>query len=138
MATTGDGSENSPGSGAPVGQSASLGRRLAAICADWVLCLGVSSITTPRVPGGKEFMPLVVFFLEVLFFTTFIQASAGQRILNVRVVDSRTNGVATFTQILVRTTLICLVVPPLLTYGGVGLHDRVTHTKTIYLPGPGL
>jgi len=124
---------------APQGyENASLGRRLAAICADWVLCLGVATITTPRVRGGKEFMPLFIFFIEVLFFTTFIQASAGQRILNIRVVDSRTGGVATFSQILVRTLLICLVIPPFLTLGGVGLHDRVTHTKTIFVPGDGV
>jgi uncharacterized RDD family membrane protein YckC len=135
MASNAKNPENLTSDGSPMGQNASLGRRLAAICADWVLCLGVSSITTPRVPGGREFMPLLVFFLEVLFFTTFIQASAGQRILNIRVVDSRTNGVATFTQILLRTFLICLVVPPLLTYSGVGLHDRATHTKTVYVPG---
>jgi uncharacterized RDD family membrane protein YckC len=114
---------------------ASLGRRAAALATDWVLCLAIAGIATPKIPGAKQFMPLAIFFCELVLFTTLNQASAGQRILNITVVDSQSFGAPNFSRILVRTLLICLVIPALLTVDGIGLHDRACHTRTIYRPG---
>jgi uncharacterized RDD family membrane protein YckC len=119
-------------------QFASLGRRLAALATDWVLCLAIAGIATPRVPGAKQFMPLFIFFCELVLLTALNQASAGQRILNISIIDSRTGGIPPLSAILLRSALICLVIPALLTVNGVGLHDRICHTRAIYRPGNSL
>ena len=80
------------------------------------------------VPGWIQ---LAIFFLEVSFFTILIGGSAGQILLGIRIVDIDTGMRIGFLPSIMRTFLICLVVPPLLTVHGRGLHDRAVRSVAI-------
>jgi len=114
-----------------VPQPASFGRRLLAVTMDWFMCLAIAAFISPRSAGGAQFTPLGVFFLEVVILTTLQGASAGQRILRLRIVDSNTGGRVTPGRLILRTALICLVFPALLNKQGRGYHDWVTHCRVV-------
>jgi uncharacterized RDD family membrane protein YckC len=77
---------------------------------------------------------LAIFFFEVTILTTLQQASAGQRILRMRVVDFTTYGIVPPLKILLRTFLICLVLPAVFTREGRGLHDWITNSVVVKVP----
>ena len=110
---------------------AGLGRRFLAILIDWTMCsvvvnlIGIESKSTPI---------LFTFFIEVSVLTALQQASAGQRILKLRVVDFTNSGVVPPLKILLRTFLICLVLPAVFTREGRGLHDWVSNSVVVRNP----
>ena len=117
------------------GSVAGWGRRLAALFVDWFGCLLVSEvITTVSLsvsPDTERSMPLLVFLLEVTLFTAAAGGSFGQLALRVAVVrlDGRP---VTVLNALVRTVLICLVIPPLVfNRDNRGLHDLAVGTLTV-------
>jgi uncharacterized RDD family membrane protein YckC len=114
-------------------QKATFGRRFAALMLDWIMCLGIAALFTPKAPGAAQFFPLLLLFAEVSLLTVLTGSSAGQRILRLRVVDDQTNGVVSPLRILARTLLICLVVPAIMTNNGRGYHEVLTHTNVIAL-----
>jgi uncharacterized RDD family membrane protein YckC len=106
-----------------------LGRRLAAVGADWGMSLAIGSIFTSRSTGYSAFAPLAVFFLEVWILTALQGASAGQRILRIRVIRFSDGRAPTVTQALIRTFLLCLVVTAVtFDENGRGLHERISGT----------
>jgi uncharacterized RDD family membrane protein YckC len=111
--------------------TAGTGRRFLAILIDWLMCLLISGIVGF---GSRSISTLAIFFIEVSVLTTLQQASAGQRILRLRVVDFTNYGIVPAKKILIRTFLICLVLPAVFTREGRGLHDWVANSVVVRSP----
>lgn len=92
------------------------------------MCLGIAHLVTRNLSGGAQFLPLVIFFVEVGVLTALQGASAGQRILRLRVVDAQSGGRINPGRALYRTLLICLVIPAVFTKEGRGYHDWFTRS----------
>jgi uncharacterized RDD family membrane protein YckC len=80
---------------------------------------------------NNDFSTLFIFFLEVAFFTIVFQASAGQRILGIKVVTYPDQRRVAPKKIVLRTLLICLVIPAVFTKESRSLHDYLTQSQTI-------
>lgn len=106
------------------GALASFGRRLLAFGVDAVL----SDLVAWALFQGIAYWNLVVFFAEVYLLTALIGRSAGQLLCGVYVarLDNRPVG---FLWALVRTVLLCLLIPALIWDRDFrGLHDKAAHT----------
>ncbi len=109
------------------GSVTSWGRRVLALCVDWVLSLLAAGVFGGRDvwtgAGTMQWVPLAVFAAEVWVLTTFVGASAGQLICRVTV--RRTSGQPLdLLRTLVRTLLICAVIPAVIyNRDRQGLHD---------------
>jgi uncharacterized RDD family membrane protein YckC len=110
---------------------AATGRRFLALIIDWLMCLFISSLVGF---GSRPISTLVIFFIQVSILTTLQQASAGQRILRMRVVDFTNYGVVPVQKVLLRTFLICLVLPAVFARDGRGLHDWVANSIVVRNP----
>ena len=106
-----------------------LWRRLAALAIDWAMCLAIAAVATPRGSGLDQLMPLIIFFGEASILTALQGASAGQRLLRLKIVRFKDGGPATPLQALIRTFLLCLVVTAV-TFddNGRGIHERASGT----------
>ena len=110
-------------------------KRILALILDWVASILIVQV----IPNGPEYgtqqhslLTLVIFALEVSLFTWMMGSSFGQRIVGLRVKSEKNNSNPSFIQSLIRTALIVLLVPPLLSDAdGRGLHDRLAKTKII-------
>jgi len=110
------------------GAVAGWGRRLLALVVDWALSMfAVAAFVGRDVWGGggagAQWGPLAVFAVEVWIFTSLLGGSAGQ--LATRLGVRRTSGQPLDPgRVLLRTLLICLVIPPLIfNRDQQGLHD---------------
>ena len=110
--------------------AASLGRRLLALVIDWTMCLSIAVLLSPSVIPDN-ISTLIIFYLEVCLFTITFQASAGQRIMAIKVVTYPDQRRVRPTKILLRTLLICLVLPAVFTNNGRALHDHVANSQTV-------
>jgi len=119
---------------------APMGRRLAALVVDWVLCELIvaaavrhSLFSGAGTPGyfSSLFWTLALFAAEVYLLTAISGLTVGKRLLGIRVI--RTNGgTPGFTWALVRTALLLCVVPALLADRDLrGLHDRASDTIVV-------
>ena len=110
----------------------SLGRRLLGLTIDWLMCYAIAFGLL-----GDTRLTLVVFFVETLILTAFGGATAGHRLIRVKVVNFQTGANPTLWQALIRTILLCLVVTAI-TYdeNGRGLHERFSGTKLLDLRKP--
>lgn len=112
----------------PPARSALWGRRLVALVIDWTACL---LIARTLLPYEGSFVPLAVFAAEQVVLVGTIGFSLGHRLLGLRV-ERPGGGPAGPVAALVRTALLLLVIPAVLTDGeGVGLHDRAAGTRII-------
>ena len=116
----------------------SLGRRMAALLIDWLMSYAIAigffsggGTFTDRVPNAR--IPvLFIFFAEMAIMTALGGASAGHRVMRMKVVRFNDGGVATPVQALIRTTLICLVITAItFDENGRGIHERLSNTKLI-------
>lgn len=128
-------SESRPTASTDSRELASWPRRILALVVDWV----ASSLVTVAALGVERyqhdsFAPLLVFFLEAAFGTALVGGSFGQLVTRIRV--RRLDGCpVSLGMALLRTFLICLVVPPLVFRSdGRGLHDVVTSSGAYRLP----
>jgi uncharacterized RDD family membrane protein YckC len=105
---------------------AGLGRRLAALVVDWLLCM-VISLAAFR----TQTWTIVIFAAESWLLTALTGLTVGKRLLGVRV--ARLNGRPVgFGWALLRTLLLLAVVPPLITDRDMrGLHDRAANTIVV-------
>ena len=110
---------------------ASLGRRVLALAIDWTMSRLISGLLNPYLFINNDFSTLFIFFLEVAFFTIVFQASAGQRILGIKVVTYPDQRRVAPKKIVLRTLLICLVIPAVFTKESRSLHDYLTQCQTI-------
>jgi hypothetical protein len=110
---------------------ASLGRRLLALVIDWTMSRLIAGLLTSYLGISSNFSTLIIFYLEVTFFTIIFQASAGQRIMAVKVVTYPDQGRVAPKRIVLRTLLICLVLPAVFTKDSRALHDHFTQSQTV-------
>ncbi|MDQ3307795.1 MAG: RDD family protein [Actinomycetota bacterium] len=109
------------------GSVAGWGRRLLALAVDWALSmLAVAAFVGREVwagQGSAQWAPLAVFAVETWLFVSLLGGSAGQVVT--RVVIRRTSGAPLDpSRALLRTLLVCLVIPPLVfNRDQQGLHD---------------
>lgn len=117
------------------GSVAGWGRRVAALAVDWALSLLVTSVIRQAGfwdgAGGREWGPLAVFAIEASILTTLLGGSAGQLLLGV-VVRRTTGAPLDAARALLRTLLICLVIPPLIyNRDQQGMHDLAVDSITV-------
>jgi uncharacterized RDD family membrane protein YckC len=106
---------------------AGLGRRLAALVVDWVLCLLVAGWLL-RSTGLGQFGPLLVLFVENVVLVGTAGATVGHRLLGMRV-ETVSGAAPGLRRAVVRALLLCLAVPPLVWDADRrGYHDRAAGT----------
>jgi uncharacterized RDD family membrane protein YckC len=117
-----------------IGSVARMGRRLVALTLDWIAAILVTHLVFPDLVYGSEGFAaatLGIFALEVFVLTTTTGASFGYKLVGIRLISispSRIN----FVKVLVRTALLCLVIPALIwDRDGRGLHDKAVGTITM-------
>ncbi len=121
------------------GSVATWGRRVAALFVDWFLAslvvLVVARGTSPWTPGSlSQLWPLVTWLVIVSLSTGLTGASPAQHLLNLRVIRLDRAPVGLWNG-LVRTTLIALVVPPLVAdTDRRGWHDLAVGTVVVNGP----
>ncbi|WP_238384497.1 RDD family protein [Segeticoccus rhizosphaerae] len=117
------------------GAMGTFGRRLIAIFIDWVLCSIIAAgFLGYRLGGGEgSLWPLAVFAVENLLLVSTLGSTIGHRVLGLRVI--RLDGhPAGLWRALVRTVLVCLVIPALiLGRDGRGWHDKAAGTLIVRL-----
>jgi uncharacterized RDD family membrane protein YckC len=116
------------------GSVAGWGRRIAALFVDWIASSLVAAAISAYAnlgPDAARLLPMLVFLTEVTLFTTFMSASFGQLALRIVVVRLDRRPV-TILNAVVRTLLICLVIPPVVfNRDNRGLHDLAVGTITL-------
>ena len=114
---------------------ASWGRRILALAVDWVACLAVvEGLVAVGVLGGNPngLGTLGLFVLESALFTAVAGGSFGKLATRLRVVRKDASvGPVSLLRALLRSVLVALLVPPLLTFDGRGLHDVAAGTRTV-------
>ncbi len=106
-----------------------------ALFVDWIASMLVAgAVVGPGVVsshGWEAWAPMLVFLLEATVLTALAGGSFGQLVLRVAVVRLDRTPV-TLLVALLRTLLICLVVPPVIyNRDRRGLHDLVAGTVTV-------
>lgn len=117
------------------GSVARFGRRAVAIIVDYVVCMSIATffgyhLTAPN-PGGRGFLPLVVFLVENVLLVGTLGSTLGHRLLGLRVVRV-SGGLPGPLLGAVRSVLLCLAVPALIWDRDLrGVHDRVPGTVLV-------
>ncbi|WP_165356928.1 RDD family protein [Nocardioides zhouii] len=112
---------------------AGWGRRILAILIDWgTSWAAAAALVETGVVEHSGTPGTVILIAEMAFFTALLGGSFGKLLTRVRVVrhddPSRPVGLL---RALVRTALTFLLIPPLLTFEGRGLHDLAAGTRTV-------
>jgi uncharacterized RDD family membrane protein YckC len=108
-----------------------LGRRLIALVIDWTMCRLIAGLLSPALFFENNFSTLLLFFIEVTLFTIAFQASAGQRIMGIKILTYPEQFRVAPQKIVLRTFLICLVLPAVFTSNGRALHDHFTNSQSV-------
>jgi len=117
-------------------EGVTLGRRLAAITIDWLASYAIAfaffasgGSYSERIVGTRLTTPLI-FVAEYAILVALTGASFGHRLLRLKVVDFNHGGLPGFSQVLVRTGLMAIVITAI-TYDedGRGIHERLSRTK---------
>ena len=113
---------------------ATLGRRFAAICVDWLAALILARLLLPWLSWDSTQYSLAVlgvFYVDVVLFTWLTASSFGQRLLGIAVVGVGGKRLGLW-WVMVRTALICLVIPALVYDSrGRGLQDIVARSVVV-------
>ena len=117
--------------------TASWGRRILALFVDWVACLAVVEglVAVDVLDGNPNGLgTLALFVVESALFTALAGGSFGKLATRLRVVRNDDSGrPVSLLRALGRSVLVALLVPPLLTFDGRGLHDVAAGTRTVAL-----
>jgi uncharacterized RDD family membrane protein YckC len=114
---------------------AGWGRRVLALVVDWVASLLVAGAFAGggvlESDGWRAWLPMAVFLVESGLLVALLGGSFGQ--LVVRVAVARVDGrPVSLLRALLRTLLVCLLVPPLVfNRDQRGLHDLATGTVAV-------
>jgi uncharacterized RDD family membrane protein YckC len=110
---------------------ASIGRRLVGLLIDWLVCLLIARAAFHT--QYWQYWTLAIFAAQDYVLTTLTGLTLGKRLAGIRVARLGGKQVA-FGRGLIRTLLLLLVVPPLVTDRDLrGLHDRAAGTIVIRL-----
>lgn len=119
-------------------QTASWGRRLAALFIDWIACTLI--VFAVLGPGGwsdsawSGLLTMGIFILETTLLTAFAGGSFGKLMTRLRTVRAADGGYVDPLRSLLRAVLICLLVPPLVFRpDGRGLHDMIAGSVSVNL-----
>ena len=107
---------------------AGMGRRVAALLIDWVICTLIAVALF-----HDQYWTIVVFAVQDYLLTALAGMTLGKRLTGIRVarLDGKPVGLLWG---LVRTVLLLTVIPPLVTDRDLrGLHDRAANTIVIRL-----
>jgi uncharacterized RDD family membrane protein YckC len=112
------------------GSLASFGSRIGAFLVDALGSALIAGLfTAPRLPGNWALAAFAA--VTVLTLIAFGQ-TPGMRLLGLRLAHPRPGGRLAPWRAVVRTALLCLLVPALLVDAdGRGLHDRLTDTAVV-------
>ncbi|MFL6099743.1 MAG: RDD family protein [Actinomycetales bacterium] len=118
------------------GSVAGVGRRALAIVVDFFLCELIATLfgfRFGRATGDvRDFVPLMVFAVENLLLVGSVGSTVGHRLLGLRVVRVDGHGLPGPVRALVRSVLLCLVVPAVIwDRDQRGLHDRFAGTVLV-------
>jgi len=109
------------------GSIARAGRRILAICIDWGIALLISNFAF----SGSSWATLAVFAVEQILLVGTLGYSIGHRIVGIHV-QRLGGGPAGPLPALVRTLLLCLVVPAVIFDPDQrGLHDKAMNTVLV-------
>ena len=121
-----------PASGS--GAVAGFGARLLALLIDWAAALLVVNLFWPDLTyGSPDYAQrtIAVFAVEVVVLVWLLQSSFGQFLCRIRVEGLDRRRLALW-RVVVRTVLLCLVVPALVwDRDGRGLHDRAVGSVVV-------
>ena len=108
---------------------ARLGRRIGALAIDWAISYGLAwSLFRDKDLTVSSWIVLAVFAVLTILFELFLLGSPGHLILRMRVVPLRGGRLSPW-QPIVRTILLCLVIPAVIPDADQrGLHDRAAGT----------
>jgi len=113
------------------GSLAPLGRRIVALLIDWALCWAVSL----GFFHGSSWATLLIFLGENVVLVGTAGFTVGHRVLGLRVrrmLPGAPDGQPGPVRALVRSVLVCLVIPAVVWDGdGRGLHDRAAGTAIV-------
>ena len=116
------------------GSVAGWGKRLVALFVDWFASLLVTQALAASFAMSldtERALPLLVFLLQVTLFTATVGGSFGQVVLRIAVVRLDRRPLSLLSA-LVRTFLICLVIPPVVfNRDSRGLHDLAVGTVAV-------
>ena len=116
-------------------RSATWGRRILALFVDWLTCLAVVEglVAVDVLDGNPNGLgTLALFVVESALFTALAGGSFGKLATRLRVVRNDGSGrPVSLLRALGRSVLVALLVPPLLTFDGRGLHDVGAGTRTV-------
>jgi uncharacterized RDD family membrane protein YckC len=112
------------------GSLAGFQARLVAFLIDAVGSAFVAGLfTAPDLPGNWS---LVAFVVVTIGSLTLVGQTPGMRLMGLRLAHPRPGERLALWRAVVRTALLCLLVPALLTDSdGRGLHDRLTDTAVV-------
>jgi hypothetical protein len=110
-------------------------RRFGAVLVDWLLCqlvvIGIIGVDTAG-GGGAAFAPLGLFALLNIVLVSLTGSTVGHRLFGLQVWQVRPGSFPL--QVVVRTALLCLFVPAVLTSrDGRGFHDVWAGTRIVRL-----
>jgi hypothetical protein len=106
---------------------AHLGRRIAALLVDWLPV----SLVSYAFFGGNPWVTLGLFAGLQVLFLSLANGSIGHLVLGMRVVPV-TGGLLGFLRPLLRTLLLCIVVPAVIWDSDQrGMHDRLSGTVLV-------
>lgn len=116
------------------GSAGGIGRRLAALAIDWFACLAIAVVINGGITPDRidpALVTLALFAVEVSLLTWLQGASFGQRIMGL-VVAPVGRTIVGLPGVLLRTALLCLVIPALvMDPQGRGLHDLAAGTVVL-------
>lgn len=105
-----------------------LGRRIGALWIDWLVALAISA----GFFANEPMITLAIFAVENLLLVSTLGYTIGHRIFGMRVVRLDVTPLVGVFRGLVRTLLLCLVIPAVVwDSDGRGLHDRLAGTLLV-------
>lgn len=110
---------------------APMGRRVVALIVDWLASMLVARLLFGGDGQDLSLETLAVFALMTMVLLSFGGASFGQRLMGLRVV-SVTGGAVSIPRVVLRTLLLCLVVPAVVwDRDQRGLHDQAAKSVVV-------